>query len=338
MWNGSSAQPGTSCRIAREDREPTQATARVSGERARSSAFGRHYRVALKLFGVTVLCFLAWHSRGALREVLDNVDPQHFVIACAAGVMFTVVQGLLFLRLVRKHSHGHTNSNLLAAFLLSQPGKYVPGKIWAPLMQALALKQPANVAALAVANVELTAIGAIQMSALGLACLHATELLFLSGIIAVASALCVAIIGLPTITWLARPFPRFARWLKLPAIDEDWQAARLSESLGLTLLSFAANFAASWCVLLAAGATIPSGMALHTLASLYLGFVTGLLAFPVPAGIGVREAATVGFGALLVPQIPASLLVSVALLVRCWQLLVDATCLGLGALLQSRKN
>lgn len=310
----------------------------MSAESTHPAAFGRRYRVVLTLIGLMVLGFLAWHSRTALRDVLDNADPLRFFIACAIGVAFTAVQGVLFSQLVRKHSQGHSTTNLLAAFLMSQPGKYVPGKIWAPLMQALTLKQAANMAGLVIANVELTAIGAIQMSALGVACLFASEFLLLFCILAIASALCVVLIALPTIPWLTRAFPRLAGWLKLPLIDDDRHTARLPESLGLTLLSFATNFAASWCVLVAAGAAIPSGMQLPILASLYLGFVTGLLAFAIPAGIGVREAATVGFGALLIPQVPATLLVSVALLVRCWQLLVDASCLGLGALLQLRKD
>jgi uncharacterized membrane protein YbhN (UPF0104 family) len=69
------------------------------------------------------------------------------------------------------------------------------------------------------------------------------------------------------------------------------------------------------------------------LACLYLGFAASLLVVVVPAGIGVREAAVVGLGRMIAPELEPTLIISIALLIRCWQLLVDVASLCLGAFL-----
>jgi len=296
----------------------------------------RYYRAVLTLAGLLILGWFAWRSRHAFGEVLAGTQPLRFLLACVLGIVFTIVQGMLFSHLVHKHSRGNAAGPLMAAFLLSQPGKYIPGRIWSTFAQSIALRQSSSLGCLAVANVELAIIGMIQMTALGIACLHPTPIALSVGAFALATLTCVVIMLLPTISWLARGLPGLARWLHLPAIDADRRVPRLREAFALTLLSLATNFAASWSVLLAADASIPAAIRLPLLASLYLGFAAGVLALPVPAGIGVREAATVGLGAMLAPQVPAALLVSVTLLVRCWQLVTDVSCLGLGLLLQAR--
>lgn len=308
----------------------------MSDATTRTATSRRLLRALALSVGLAILAGLAWHSRHELGEVLAHTDPLRFLVACALGVLFAVTQGAVLSQLIRKHSREHETSGLLTAFLLSQPGKYVPGKIWSSVMQALVLKRPASMAGLAVANVELAVIGMIQMTALGVACLHPSAPLLSIGVVALATGLCLALMSLPTISWLTHAFPRVARWLRFPSPDEHERPQSVLRALGLILLSFALNFAASWYVLFAAEASVSANMRLPVLASLYLGFVTSLLALPVPAGIGVREAATVGFGAILIPQAPGALLLSIAMLARCWQLVVDAACLGIGVLLQSR--
>jgi hypothetical protein len=294
----------------------------------------RGYRAIVALAGFAVLGWLTWRSRTALDDVFTRVSPVPFTVACALGVVFTVVQGTLFSLLVRKHSNQHPGISLVAAFLLSQPGKNVPGKIWAPLMQALTLRQTASVGGLAVAYVELAIIGIVQMTALGLAFMTTSSPLLSVIALAAGMTACVAFSMMPTVSWLMRAFPNAVRRMRLPLASGDEHGAKLSTATGLTVLSFATNAVASWYVLRALDGSIPADMHVPILANLYLGFAASLLALPVPAGIGVREAATAGLGAVLTPQISNSLIVSIALFVRCWQLAVDASCFALGALLQ----
>jgi len=294
----------------------------------------RVYRIALLLCGAVVLTWLAWEARNDLQRVLASTHPSVFVAAVALGVLFMAAQGMLFSRLMTKHGSQNETGNLVAAFLLSQPGKYIPGKIWSPVMQSFALKQETSFAGIAIANMELAAIAIIQTTALGVACLRPGSPLVITCALAAALSLSIAVMMLPTAMLIARASPRLTTMLRIRPPGNGYRNTPLREAIALAGVTLGANFLASWCVLSAAGSVIPSGAHAPILSSLYLGFATSMLAIPVPAGIGIREAATAGVGAYIAPGIPNSLIISIALLARCWQLAVDGTCLGVGAMLQ----
>jgi len=225
----------------------------------------------------------------------------------------------------------------MAAFLLSQPGKYIPGKIWPAVMQSMVLDDPRNFSGIALANVELVAIVIIQMATLGIACQW-----FNSPFVALVALLCglvlnTLIVLFPTAMLINRVSSRLAALLQIvpKAGDNRHGIFRIAILLSVAAIGF--NLAGSLGVLFAAGPSITYEEYAPILASLYLAFAASLLIVPVPAGVGVREAAAVGVGLLVAPEIPSAILISVALLARCWQLLVDATCLGLGAILLALK-
>lgn len=290
-------------------------------------------RMTLAILGAAVLSWLAWQSRVDLQRVLVGADRAWMLLAVLLGVILTVTQALLFSSLMAKHSTAGKNSRVIAAFLLSQPGKYIPGKVWSALMQSFALRQGTGLGRITIANIEMALIAALQMAALGLTCLRPNSFGVVTGALLGGLALTTAVMRMPTTALLTRALPWLARHLRLQ--PETGQGRR--DGIGyLTLVagaSMAVNFAASWSVLRAAGPAIPDVALMPILASLYLGFAASMLVFPVPAGIGIREATVAGLASLLAPSVTPALIISIALFTRGWQLLVDIACLCIGWLL-----
>ncbi|MBS0462417.1 MAG: flippase-like domain-containing protein [Proteobacteria bacterium] len=288
---------------------------------------------ALALAGGVVLALLAWHSRTELLRVLRAVSPYWFAASVGAGVCLNVVYGLLFDAILCKYTgHSHRRRHV-AAYMMSQPGKYLPGKLWQAAMQSIALAGQSSVTSVGVANIELSLVAVLHATGLGVACLLASRPPF--ALLAAVAALAIgwAFVRLPSAKLLLRVLPRLRKWLRTPHDEATSVPVRSLWLFGLTAASLAVNFAASWFLLIAAHTTLSPLQLAHLLASLWLGIAASLLALPVPAGLGIREAAVAGFGALLAPDVPAALLISVALLARCWQLLVDVASVLVGSML-----
>jgi hypothetical protein len=296
------------------------------------------YRDVLLLCGVLVIGWLAWIARNDLALVFKNISPGYFLVAVLLGVAFTIVQSALFSQLMAKHGSKSGMADLMAAFLLSQPGKYIPGGIWPVVMQSLALRDSTSFTGIAIANVELVAIAITQMTALGLACLWFYSPFIVLTALICGLALSAGIILLPTAMLLNRISSRLATLLRIDPWEQSNHRKLFRIAVLLSGVTIGFNLGASLWVLFAAGSSITREEYAPILAALYLAFASSLLIIPVPAGVGIREAATVGVGFLVAPEIPSAVLISIALLARCWQLLVDAACLGLGTIMLAISN
>ena len=284
----------------------------------------------LALAGGAVLAWLAWHSRTDLLHVLHGVSPSWMALSVTAGVALNVIYGLLFDRILSKYS-GHQHPTLLVAvYLMSQPGKYLPGKVWQAVMQTMALGRHSNATSVGMANVELSLAAVLSATGLGLACLFVGNATLAAITIAATLAAGWALVSFPSGHALLSMLPRLRTWLRSGADGELPRESGVVFLLVLTTAALALNFAASWWLLVSANTSLSSLQRAHVLASLWLGIAASLLALPIPAGLGIREAAVAGLGTLLVPEIPAGMLISIALLARCWQLLVDVTSLLAG--------
>lgn len=289
-------------------------------------------RFFLLLAGVFVLSWLAWTAQDELLRVVGSVVPVYFIGAVLVGAVFMVAQGQLFTILLAKHRNDSARPrDALAAFLASQPGKYVPGKVWQAVMQSLTLGRTNTIGAVAVANIELTLIGLVHMTALGLA-----ALLIDSPAIAISAllggvVLAARISTMKGTTLLSLLPTRLSLALRPAECSFDGERVSMPKALSTSVLLTVLSLVASLGVLVSAGDAVMASDYAGLLAVLYLGFAASFLVLMVPAGIGVREAATVALGAALIPDLSSQVLISVALLARCWQLATDAVCLGIGA-------
>lgn len=294
-------------------------------------------KLVLLVCGMVVLGWLGWNARNELRQVFTSIEPGYFIAAILLGILFTAAQGRLFAYLLSKHDgRGGNQRAAVAAFLVAQPGKYIPGKIWTAVMQSISLHHQHSLARVAIVNVELVVISAIHMTALGIFLLLLPSYLIAGFLLAVGIVIAAAIMRLPTAR-IAKWLPsKFRKSIGLELDEEGTSRITFHTAIISSGALAAVNLIASLFVLWSAGDTIDSGQHAGILAVFYLGFAASFLALPVPAALGVREAAVVGLGLALIPDVSGSLLISVALLARCWQLIIDVACFGLGAAIQAR--
>lgn len=274
-----------------------------------------------------------------MAQVASSLRPGYFLAAIIAGVGLTLVQGIYLWRLMGKNGSALPAAAVVAAFMVGQPGKYVPGKIWAPLMQKAALGPDSSLVLIGMSNLELALVVLVQMTSLGITCLFFDQPwlalpTLLAGILSGAAALRVDLLArmallMPRMTArLGMTNTRSHRLNKAGWLHAFWLSAAV---LMATLLT-------SWLVLAAMGTENPWPDQAAILGTLFLGFGSSLVVFPVPAGLGIREAATAGIGVFTAPGITAAELVSVALFARLWQLAVDLVCLAVGLGIASRRR
>lgn len=253
------------------------------------------------------------------------IDKSTLLLAIAIGVIMNAQFGLIFAIIAKKYGIHEATRPLVCIYLASQPAKYIPGKIWPTVIQSVALGTRENLTRTAATNMELSIIATLHVFTLASACLIAQHSWIFAALALTVGALATTALSITPSDRLLRAFERKMK-LKLPQQSPNLAGAKnfWQTSAMLNLSALVTNAVGSWCVLVAIGDTIPEASRMPVLAALYLGFVTSLFALPVPAGVGVREAATVGIGLVLAPEISASSLIAVALLARFWQVLVDA--------------
>lgn len=288
-------------------------------------------RSLLLLTGAAVLGWLGWTARDEFMRVLGSIEPGYFAAAVLIGTVFMLAQGWLFAMLLAKHGGGSRPMEVLAAFLASQPGKYIPGKIWQAVMQTLTLGRNHSLGSVAIANVELVLIGMVHMASLGGAALFFDRPVIALTLLLAGIALAARITTMPSAALIARLPTRLSRALQPTGTGTVDNPMTVPAALGASLLLALLNLVAALGVLVSAGGAVVPSQYAGILAVFYLGFAASFLALPVPAGLGVREVATVALGLVLSPQIDSHTLISVALLARCWQLATDMICLGVGA-------
>lgn len=290
---------------------------------------GRRTRAAFLALGLIAVGAMAWASRSELIAVLSGLAMEWFVGSIVLGLVLALVQGVIFHRLLSKYrAIGHPRQSV-GAFLVSQPARYVPGKVWSPIVQSGVLGRGAPLAATAAANIELALLVVLQLTALGFACLWVQRPALAAGMAVLGVVASGLVLALPTGAILARWLPRLAGWLRIEAGTSERRSS-LGGAFAMTAASMALNLTASWMLVVATGPAVSSAIHVPLLAVFYLGFAASMFAVPFPAGLGVREAATVGAAALVAGQIPAAMVVSVALLARCWQLILDGLCMLAG--------
>ena len=293
----------------------------------------RAIRIILILLGFGLLAWFTWLSHEELSRLIANCDIGLLTLSIILGVAFTFIQAVLFATLVHKHGNQTGKQILASAYLVSQPGKYIPGKVWSLAMQSLAMGNRVRISHITFANIELAIVSTIQTVTMGVALLYLDSPLIVILVVTAGLIACTIAAVFPLASRLKRLAPRLSSAVGLSTAPAEVDRLGIPRAIGLNAASMATNLAASWCVLLAAGSGIPNVDRLPILSSIYLGIAAGILALPIPAGLGVREAAAAGLGALLSPTVSAPMIISVSLLFRCWQIPVDIGCTVLGALL-----
>lgn len=329
MWSESSWLLGS---LSVRKQRSTSAAITMSGACVRSVL-----RIALLIAGLGVVLWLAWAARADVAGLVTTIKLGWSIAAILLGVALNVLQGIVFSILLRKHGTSGAAIVHVEAYLLSLVGKYLPGGIWAAVSQATAISGSGSLRAVLLVNLELAAINMLLLAGIGVACVPSLPLIG-SGLVICATwgSLAIALRQKTmaiVLNMLAQRFPR----LRISVSEESTSSPTwpLAFAFAFAMLTLCA--ATSSAVILASGQAsfdaVPAMLAL-----LCLGWTVGLIAIPVPAGIGVREASTLALWTILPTTLMRGALIAVMLLVRVWQLAVDLLSFGLALLIRTVVN
>jgi uncharacterized membrane protein YbhN (UPF0104 family) len=181
--------------------------------------------------------------------------------------------------------------------LVGQLGKYVPGSVWAYVMQ-MELGRQYGIARARVLVTSLYAAGigvvaSLLFGALALPSIAQAhpELLWLFILLPIG----LICLHPRVMTWLADLALKIFR---RPPLEHEVRFATIAKAVGWALLSYGLYGVHLW--LLSTGDLTAWDLVLLS-AALSLGFTLGLFAFILPSGVGVREAVLIGLLALLMP-------------------------------------
>lgn len=196
------------------------------------------------------------------------------------------------------HGMGHEVPFVRAAqiMLVGQLGKYVPGSVWAYVLQMEIGRQHGVARArVLVSSLYTAGIGVVSsliLAAFALPQISAghPELLWLFALLPVGLAcLHPAIMTLFANTAL--------KMFRRPALEHRVRFATVALAVGWCVASYLTYGLHLW--LLADG--VPIGDVFLMAAAISLGFTAGLFAFLLPSGVGVREAVLIAILALMMP-------------------------------------
>ncbi len=176
--------------------------------------------------------------------------------------------------------------------LVGQLGKYVPGSVWAYLLQMeLGRRHGVARARVFAASLFAAGVGVVASLLLGLAALPVVagqhrDLMWLFLLLPVG----LVCLHPRVMTWLASAIFRL---LRKPPLDHTLRVGVVARSLGWALVSYLLFGAHLW---LLANSLVDPGPAAMLLCAgaIALGFTAGLFAVFLPSGVGVREAVVVG--------------------------------------------
>ncbi|UZN01925.1 lysylphosphatidylglycerol synthase transmembrane domain-containing protein [Cellulomonas sp. S1-8] len=262
-----------------------------------------------------------------VREALVSVHPLAAVLSFVCVILGLVAGTMSWQTLLDDLGPRVGIARGAQICLVGQLGKYVPGSVWAYLLQ-MEIGRRHGVARARVFATSLFAagVGVVASLVLGLAALPVLagehrELLWLFALLPVG----LVCLHPRVMTWLASAIFRL---LRKPPLDHTLRVGVVGRSLGWALLSYLLFGVHLW--LLANSLVDPGPEALLLCAgAIALGFTAGLFAVFLPSGVGVREAVLV---AALATMMSVGSATGVAVASRLVFTVGDLTVAGLAAL------
>jgi uncharacterized membrane protein YbhN (UPF0104 family) len=290
----------------------------VAAETPRAGAM----RVAKLLAGgalfaaVLVVTIREWRE---VSETVAEIGPAAIVFALALSVLGLGLSALTW-RLALAELGGKVSVAAgMKIYLVGQLGKYIPGSVWAVVIQmelarAAAVRRTQAVGAIIVA----VAINILTGSALGLVVQP-----FIGGgstmryVAACVGILCCAIVLAPPV--LGRLANLGLSLVRQPALERQPRWPNILAASGLSIASWLSYGTALGVLAIGAGAD-PSETLRLALPAVALAMTIGFLVVVAPSGLGVREAVLV---AALSPVLDAPTALGVALVLRVVFTLAD---------------
>jgi hypothetical protein len=281
------------------------------------------------------MCYLAaqyWNA--ALAWIVDAHRGLLF-ISLTALLASLYGAALLFVASVQRDaaSAGRNDRHkLIASFLLSQIGKYVPGRIWSVALQKVLLGADLPIHSAVLTNLELAALSVALTGGAAIAFMVWSSFGIAWGFVA------FTVVGLGLLFALMLAFKLSVRAGALlrrllpdasPSVEERASQKNRKYIPGVTgLVLYGAGYCAGWLCLMLAGEAGNLDVSLRLTALLSLSYVVGVVSL-LPAGMGSREAALLIVGGWW--GLDTTSLASVAIVARLAGLVVEVAAAILGA-------
>jgi len=289
-------------------------------------------RVARPLVALLLLAGVGWavvRQWDAVRATLTAMELSYLLLALVVAMAGMACNVLAFNAVLGALGTRVPAAEAARCYLVGQLGKYLPGSVWAFVLQ-MELAKKAGVPRV---NGFTATVVTLGMSTVGALVIGAVELPRLLGAGAVATVPMLALAALAVFCTLPSVLTRLVnlllRLLRRRPMPNALGWGDVGRALCWTTLGWALFGSHLW--LLTTSAATPGSVGwVQCVSALALAVTAGSLALIAPSGIGVREAIIV---AALAPFVSAGVALGLAVASRATFVVADLVAAGLAALL-----
>lgn len=281
-------------------------------------AMKKYLPITLQGFGLSFIAYLGFFYFNDLRVYFSSFLPNLFFLSVIFGVVGNYGFALLFKQLLSSYGVNAKDIDAVGIFYTSQIAKYIPGKVWSYLFQMTKIGTPNSAFVIVSSNFQIAMFSLVINSFLGVT-IYLLSSNYLLGL-AVSVFGVLLSLGIRNL----RIAPLIPNRLKAVLGVEDLLSARVGVSVGalITCWAFSVLYVFAHILLLQAFFDVSINSSLKLISFLFVSWVISVFAIIVPAGMGVKEVLFLLF-ASLDGSYSNSLLVSIALISRFWQMIVD---------------
>ncbi|MGY6555327.1 MAG: lysylphosphatidylglycerol synthase domain-containing protein [Wenzhouxiangella sp.] len=295
---------------------------------------------AISTAALLFLLYLTWVERDTLAAWVVGLHLGWFALCLLLLLASNCIGAALFSTIACPSAKGmQIRRTLAAAYLLGQVSKYLPGRIWGVMQQAIVMSGSITPGTLVLANLKWFALTVILTSGVGLTLLAGQRgNLWLAAAVAIASIIaCSFIFRSKSFShiWFKLAH-RFGRMPNQSSRNiEAQKVGALENSFGIEVgfTTFFALFGIGWWLFFSEALSISPSHAIELTSILALSAVIGMLSL-MPGGLGAREVSMILLGSMVVDD--ADALPALAVASRATIMVIDFLSSGLGAILLQR--
>lgn len=287
--------------------------------------------VVVSLVFVALLLARQGAALSDLRSDLDrfgwSLRPGWLVAAVSLGTADLFLMGAIWVGLFRALGGSVTAREGVAVWMVTNLGRYIPGKLWQLSGLALYMRERRQAGAAA-----LTAAALFQVLVLGTGVAVAgaslgVELVRGSALVPIVAVIVLVLVVLLRPALTGKAAGALARRFGESVAAGSPRAGDLWLAVGGLVLAWLVNGAGLWCVWRGAGGGAAPGVL--TMSGVFAAsYVAGYLVLFAPGGLVVREGAMAGLLAVTA-GVPVSVGAAVAVLARLWAMASELLATGI---------
>lgn len=274
-------------------------------------------RTLLMISGILFIAVLISQSWEEIRDIFQGIKLGFFVLSVLIACTGNLVLSILFSHSLGKYGCEITPRMTNKLFFYGQIAKYVPGKIWSIVLQKSFLEKAGSTGAILFSNIDLLIVS-ITINATIALCLILFNISFVFVLLIYVIGVIVCLIVTKTrYMYTAARFilTKFRRLEKDPPLRKDTLS---NTSIVLSYCAIWFFYLTAWFLVLSVSFGLSVREASVYIAFLCLSWIVGILAFFVPAGMGVREGVFIALARYVGIDASLETLAAIAVITRLW--------------------